>query len=240
VSDPRQLRWGVPVAALALVAASWAALQLARSPESLDDGGDAVTGLPELPVEVPGFRADAWFLPDEPLLGFAEIPAGPFVMGTDPSVDPLAFDVERWSAATAQGTLELPTYYVARYEVTVAQYRAFVRATGYRVVDQTAVQGDPRLPVTGVAWTDALAYARWLGEALGSWPGAIGVLGSGFVIGWTALENWLDARAILGASATPGLLLVLAGSAVLTTVSVVKGVELTRGLLRQREASRAA
>jgi len=162
----------VPVAALALVAASWAALQLARSPESLDDGGDAVTGLPELPVEVPGFRADAWFLPDEPLLGFAEIPAGPFVMGTDPSVDPLAFDVERWSAATAQGTLELPTYYVARYEVTVAQYRAFVRATGYRVVDQTAVQGDPRLPVTGVAWTDALAYARWLGEALGSWPGA--------------------------------------------------------------------
>ena len=30
---------------------------------------------------------------------------------------------------------------------------------------------------------------------LRSWPGVIGVLGAGLVIGWTALENWLDARA---------------------------------------------
>jgi hypothetical protein len=79
----------------------------------------------------------------------------------------------------------------------------------------------------------------WI-RMLGSWPGVIGVLGAGLVIGWTALENWLDARAILDASAAPGLLLVLAGSAVLTTVSVVRAVELTRGALRQREASRAA
>ena len=27
------------------------------------------------------FRADAWFLPAEELLGFVEIPAGPFLMG---------------------------------------------------------------------------------------------------------------------------------------------------------------
>jgi hypothetical protein len=79
----------------------------------------------------------------------------------------------------------------------------------------------------------------WI-RMLGSWPGTIGVLGSGLVIGWTALENWLDARAILGASAAPGLLLVLAGSAVLTTVAVVRAVDLARGALRQREASRAA
>ena len=31
----------------------------------------------------PRFRADAWSLPDEPLLGFVEIPAGPFLMGSD-------------------------------------------------------------------------------------------------------------------------------------------------------------
>ena len=79
----------------------------------------------------------------------------------------------------------------------------------------------------------------WI-RMLGSWPGVIGVLGAGLVIGWTALENLLDARAILGASAAPGLLLVLAGSAVLTTVSVVRAVDLTRGALRQRGASRAA
>jgi hypothetical protein len=36
----------------------------------------------------PRFRPDAWFLPNEPLLGFVEIPAGPFRMGTDISKIP--------------------------------------------------------------------------------------------------------------------------------------------------------
>jgi hypothetical protein len=35
----------------------------------------------------PRFRPDAWFLPDEPLLGFVEIPAGSFLMGSDPKKD---------------------------------------------------------------------------------------------------------------------------------------------------------
>jgi len=79
----------------------------------------------------------------------------------------------------------------------------------------------------------------WI-RMLGSWLGLIGVLGAGLVIGWTALENWLDARAVLDASAAPGLVLVFAGSAILTTVAVVRVVELTRCALRQRAASRAA
>jgi hypothetical protein len=78
----------------------------------------------------------------------------------------------------------------------------------------------------------------WI-RMLGSWPGVIGVLGSGLVIGWTALENWLDARAIIGASAAPGLLLVLAASVVLTAVAVAQGVELARGELRHRASERA-
>lgn len=61
-----------------------------------------------------------------------------------------------------------------------------------------------------------------------SWLGVAGVLGSGLVIAWTALENWLDARAVLGASAAPGLVLVLAGSAVLVAAAVVRGVALAR------------
>ncbi len=84
----------------------------------------------------------------------------------------------------------------------------------------------------------AVLALLWI-RMLESWPGVVGVLGSGLVIGWTALENWLDARAVLGASAAPGLLLVLAGCAVLTTAAVVRGVELTRGALRKREAARA-
>jgi hypothetical protein len=78
----------------------------------------------------------------------------------------------------------------------------------------------------------------WI-RMLGSWPGVIGVLGSGLVIAWTALENWLDARATIGASARPGLALVIAGAAVLTTVAAVQAVELAREALRHRATERA-
>ncbi len=77
----------------------------------------------------------------------------------------------------------------------------------------------------------------WI-RMLGSWPGVIGVLGSGLVIGWTALDDWLDARAVIGASPRLGLLLVLAGSAALTVVAIVQAVELAREL-RHRGAERA-
>ena len=177
-------RWAVPLAAAALVGASWAALQLASSPETEGERASEVAAAIELPTHVPGLRPDAWFLPEEPLLGFVEIPAGPFTMGSDPSVDRLAFDVERWSATSAQGTVDLPSYYIGRYEVTVAQFAAFVRATGHRVVDETALRGDWRQPVTGVAWTDALAYARWLDATLRSWDGAPPELAARLGDGW--------------------------------------------------------
>ena len=77
----------------------------------------------------------------------------------------------------------------------------------------------------------------WI-RMLGSWPGVIGVLGSGLVIGWTALDDWLDARAVIGASPRLGLALVLAGSVALTAVAIVQAVELAREL-RHRGAERA-
>jgi formylglycine-generating enzyme required for sulfatase activity len=184
LSEPRtHSRWAVPLAAVALVGASWVALELATSPASTDGESETV-GSVDLLGELPGFRSDAWYLPDEPLLGFVEIPDGPFTMGSDPAVDPLAFDNERWSATARQGTVELPTYYIGRYEVTVAQYAAFVRATGHRVADPTTLGADPRAPVTGVAWTDALAYARWLGATLRSWDGAPPELARRLGEGW--------------------------------------------------------
>ena len=69
----------------------------------------------------------------------------------------------------------------------------------------------------------------WI-RMLGSWPGVIGVLGSGLVIGWTALQDWLDGRSVIGASPRLGLVLVLAGSAALTVVAIVQAVELAREL----------
>jgi formylglycine-generating enzyme required for sulfatase activity len=75
----------------------------------------------------PRFRDDAWYLPAEPLLGFVKIPAGPFLMGSEKTRDPGAFDEE-----VPQHEVTLPDYYIARYPVTVAQFRAFVEDRGHR------------------------------------------------------------------------------------------------------------
>jgi formylglycine-generating enzyme required for sulfatase activity len=118
---------------------------------------------------VPGFRSDEWFLPDDELLGFVAIPAGPFQMGSDPKVDPRAFENERWSESGDPGTVDLPLFYISRYEVTVAQFRAFVEATGFRA-DTQALGGRPDHPVAFVSWPGALAYCRWLEETLRASP----------------------------------------------------------------------
>ena len=157
----------VPLAALGLVTAVWIALSNAGSlPQSPLISDDTVNGNPE---EVPGFLAEAWQLPDDPLLGFVEIAAGSFLMGSDAVIDPMAFDIERWSSTNAQAVLELPTYYIGRFEVTVAQMRSFVQATGYPI-DGQALSGAPGHPATFISWPDALAYSRWLDEILRTSP----------------------------------------------------------------------
>ncbi len=104
----------------------------------------------------PVFREDTWYLPDDDLLGFVEIPAGRFWMGSDDD-DEDAFKNEK-----PKHTIELPTFYLARYPVTVAQYRAFVDDEHYLLKDKDALKGIPNHPVVRVTWHDALAYCRWL------------------------------------------------------------------------------
>ncbi len=140
--------------------------------------------VPTAPPDVlDGFRSDAWFLPDDALLGFVEIPAGPFRMGSDPAVDALAFENERWEAARAQGSLDLPAFFLGRFEVTVAQFRAFVEATGVGTND-AALRGPPTHPVTSVSWPDALAYCRWLDATLRDWRDTPAPLGQLLRDGW--------------------------------------------------------
>lgn len=108
-------------------------------------------------------------LPADETFGFVEVPAGPFLMGSDPAVDRLAFDNERWSSTERQGTVDVPGFYIGRHEVTVAAYRAFVQATGYRA-DTLALGAPPIHPMTSVSWPDALAYCRWLETQLRASP----------------------------------------------------------------------
>jgi formylglycine-generating enzyme required for sulfatase activity len=86
-------------------------------------------------------------------------------MGADRARDPLAFDNERWSPAQAEGSVDLPAFYIARREVTIGEFTTFARESRWSV-DPRALQGPADHPVAFVSWTDALAYCRWLEASL--------------------------------------------------------------------------
>jgi hypothetical protein len=114
----------------------------------------------------PRFQAEAWYLPDEPLLGFVEIPEGPFLMGSDQAHDPDAYDHEG-----PQHEVSLPQYFIGRYPVTVAQFHAFVKDNGYQPRAEGSLQGLANHPVVDVSWYDARKYCEWPTERLREWPG---------------------------------------------------------------------
>lgn len=153
----------VGLTVLALLVAGVAAWLFMQRPMAPGDPPHAMTST--APAELPGFRSTAWFLPDDPLLGFVEIPAGPFLMGNDQRTDTMAFDNERWSSSQAQGAVDLPAFYIGRFEVTVAQFEGFIRDTGF-LARSEALQDPASHPVSSVSWPDALAYSRWLDGVL--------------------------------------------------------------------------
>jgi formylglycine-generating enzyme required for sulfatase activity len=183
VKESNEQPWMVAAAALGLVVAAWGSLELAPTNRGNSETEQPMASL-VLPSELSGFDPVLWFLPDDGLLGFVEIVGGSFTMGSDPETDSLAFDAERWSGDRAQGLVELPTFYMSRYEVTVAQFTAFVRATGYRVGDSRALQSGPNHPVARVSWTDALAYTRWLDTTLMASQSTPALVSDRFGEGW--------------------------------------------------------
>ncbi|MBI3249887.1 MAG: SUMF1/EgtB/PvdO family nonheme iron enzyme [Deltaproteobacteria bacterium] len=98
----------------------------------------------------PRFRADAWYLPDEPLLGFVEIPAGSFLMGE----------------GKEQHAVSLSQYYIARYPVTLAQFRAFMEDKQEQPSSRRSLDGFANHPAIAVTWHEALAYCQWLTKEL--------------------------------------------------------------------------
>lgn len=91
-----------------------------------------------------------------------EIPAGPFLMGTNLS--------NADAASHPQHTVNLRRYRISKYLVTNAQYARFVAATGHRPPsdwkDGRVPQGELLYPVSMVNWYDASAYAKWAGKRL--------------------------------------------------------------------------
>jgi Sulfatase-modifying factor enzyme 1 len=93
----------------------------------------------------PRFQAEAWYSPDEPLLGFVEIPVGPFLFGSDPACDPGAFDDEQ-----PQHEISSPRYFIGRYPVTMAQFLAFVRDGSYQPQIENSLHGQTSHQVVDV------------------------------------------------------------------------------------------
>jgi formylglycine-generating enzyme required for sulfatase activity len=85
------------------------------------------------------------------------IPPGPFVMG----------DVDTLTAETnPRRTVVLSGYYIYKYDVTVAMYRKFCRATGHAMPQMPPWGWQDDHPIVDVAWLDAQAYCTWAGAHL--------------------------------------------------------------------------
>lgn len=105
---------------------------------------------------------------DGPLGSMLQMPAGTFLMGSNAGGDD-----ER-----PERVVNMPAYQIDRYEVTVGEFREFVKATNYRTsaelagkpfgetwrVDNIGSRFDH--PVRYVSWWDADKYCRWLGKRL--------------------------------------------------------------------------
>ena len=88
------------------------------------------------------------------------IPAGEFIMGSP--------EGEGDNNEQPQHTVFLDAFYIDKYEVTNAQYKQFMDATGHKAPEywDDEKYNQPNQPVVGVTWHDAVAYAKWAGKRL--------------------------------------------------------------------------
>jgi formylglycine-generating enzyme required for sulfatase activity len=144
-----------------------------------DDGGvaarqRALAGDVLAALGDPRFDPQRLWLPGDEMLGFVRIPAdSAFRIGTRKAdAQQLAKIAGREVDRSEINDAPMPTpeFLIARYPVTVAQFRAFVEAAHYAIGYADALRDPDSRPVRWVSWHEAIAYCRWLNELLAASP----------------------------------------------------------------------
>jgi formylglycine-generating enzyme required for sulfatase activity len=160
---------------------------------------------------------------EQVVAGMVYISAGSFIMGSNAGevgavqgsclgVDP-GCDAGQFEDETPQREVTLDAFYIDETEVAVADFRAFVAATGYQTTSEA--KGDPVQytwrafdtperqdhPVRWMSWHDANAYCQWAGKRLpteAEWEKAARGT-QGLLYPWG--NEWDDARVPFGDAA---------------------------------------
>lgn len=131
--------------------------------------GDALVALGD-----PRLDPQRFHLPADDLLGFVRIAADPyFRIGTRRAHAKRVakiIDAEVPDGEINDANTPTPEFYITRYSVTVAQFRAFVDATGFQIGDADALRDPGSRPARYVNWRGALAYCDWLNGMLANSP----------------------------------------------------------------------
>ncbi len=99
-------------------------------------------------------------------LELVRVPAGEFLMGSDPAKDKDAVGEEQ-----PQHRVHVPEFYIAKTPLTNAQYATFVKGTKHSLPNHwekgKIPSGKENHPVIYVSWVDATTFCKWLSQETG-------------------------------------------------------------------------
>jgi len=136
---------------------NWLVAVIANDAGSLDAKDRVAAGNVLSRLGDPRFDENNFFLPKDENLGFIEIPGGEFMMGSEQS------DEEAYPNEQPAHRVKLSPYWIAKYPVTVAQFKVYRKDAGFCSED-TWNRGEEfdNHPVVDVSWDDAKGYCQWL------------------------------------------------------------------------------